>query len=241
MLGEYHEGYNNTMNLLLIDDDHELASMVQDYLARQGIVVQIASDGVQGLAQALAGGHDLILLDGMLPGMDGLELLRQLRRRSKVPVMMLTARGTPNDRIAGLDLGADDYLPKPFTPAEMLARIRAVLRRSQPVQPNKSEKLVMGKLSIDSSQREAWLESTPCELTSLQFEILDYLMRHAGRSISRDELTGILHQREATPFERWLDVHISQLRKKIERDGTTRIHTVRGVGYMFSSPGADPS
>ena len=224
------------MKLLLIDDDEELAQLVGAYLNGHGINVETVPDGTQGLARALASSYDLILLDGMLPGLDGLEVLRQLRRRSSVAVIMLTARGAPHDRIAGLETGADDYLAKPFTPDELLARIRAVLRRMQPVGANKVEVLSLGGIKLDSGQREAWLNDKPCQLTSLQFEILEYLMRHAGRGVSRDELTAILHQRDSTPFERWLDVHISQMRKKIEADGLTRIHTIRGVGYMFSAP-----
>lgn len=224
------------MNLLLIDDDQELAQLIREYLGGHGFVVEAAHDGTQGLAKALAGGHQLVLLDGMLPGLDGLEVLRQLRRRSAVAVIMLTARSAPQDRIAGLDTGADDYLAKPFTPEELLARVRAVLRRTQQGAGSKPEALQIGRLKLDASQREAWLSNEACHLTSLQFEILEHLMRNAGRAVSRDELTAILHQRESTPFERWLDVHISQLRKKIEADDLTRIHTVRGVGYMFSPP-----
>jgi two-component system response regulator CpxR len=224
------------INLLLIDDDDELAQLIEAYLSGHGIGVESVQDGTQGLAKAIAGGHDLILLDGMLPGLDGLEVLRQLRRRSSVAVIMLTARGAPQDRIAGLDTGADDYLAKPFTPDELLARIRAVLRRTQAAVANKTEVLELGGIKLDSSQRDAWLNAKPCQLTSLQFEILEYLMRHAGRGVTRDELTAILHQRDSTPFERWLDVHISQMRKKIEADGVVRIRTIRGVGYMFSAP-----
>ena len=224
------------MKLLLIDDDEELAQLVGAFLNGHGIDVETVQDGTQGLARALASSYDLILLDGMLPGLDGLEVLRQLRRRSSVAVIMLTARGAPHDRITGLDTGADDYLAKPFTPDELLARIRAVLRRMQPGGGNKVEVLLVGGIKLDSGQREAWLNEKPCQLTSLQFEILEYLMRHAGRGVSRDELTAILHQRDSTPVERWLDVHISQMRKKIEADGVVRIHTIRGVGYMFSAP-----
>lgn len=223
------------MRLLLIDDDQELTQLVGEYLNGHGFGLEAAHDGTSGLARALSGDFELVLLDGMLPGLDGMEVLRQLRQRSEVAVIMLTARGAPGDRIAGLDTGADDYLTKPFTPDELLARIRAVLRRMHPSAP-KADVLELGGLKLDSSQREAWLGEAACNLTSVQFEILGYLMRHPGRSVSRDELTAVLHQRESTPFERWLDVHISQLRKKIEGDGKARIHTVRGVGYMFSVP-----
>lgn len=224
------------MQLLLIDDDAELSRMMSEYLGSKGFVVEVAGNGLQGLARALSGHHDLVLLDAMLPGLDGLEVLRQLRRKSAAAVIMLTARGAPKDRVAGLEAGADDYLAKPFTPEELLARIRAVLRRTLPMAEARSEVIEVGGVRIDAARREAWLRETCCHLTSLQFEILEYLMRHAGRAVSRDELTGILHQRESTPFERWLDVHISQLRKKVEADGETRIRTVRGIGYLFSPP-----
>jgi two-component system response regulator CpxR len=221
------------MNLLLVDDDAELGQLMAEYLRDFGVQVDAALDGTQGLARALSGTYDLVLLDGMLPGLDGLEVLRQLRRRSNVPVIMLTARGAPRDRIAGLDTGADDYLTKPFGPAELLAHVRAVLRRTQTAAGIKSEVIELGGLVLNTSEREAYLAGEPCAITSIQFQVLDLMMRNPNRAVSRDELTGILHQREATPFERWLDVHISQLRKKIERDGVTRIQTIRGVGYMF--------
>jgi two-component system response regulator CpxR len=225
------------MQLLLIDDDHELADLIEKYLGEHGFEVSVCHDGRQGLARAFDTGIHMILLDGMLPGLDGIEVLRQLRRRSNVAVIMLTARSSKQDRINGLDSGADDYLAKPFAPEELLARIRAVLRRTQQAGA-RNEVLVLGKLKLDPSQREAWLEEDCCHLTSLQFEILEHLMRNCGRAISRDELTSLLHQRESTPFERWLDVHISQLRKKIEADREVRIRTLRGVGYMFTPPKA---
>lgn len=222
------------MRLLLIDDDVDLTSLMEEFLGQNEMVVESAADGTQGLAKALNGGYELVILDGMLPGLDGFEVLRQLRRRSNVPVIMLTAKVAPKDRINGLDMGADDYLTKPFGPEELVARIRAVLRRSGGGVAPKQEMVEAGGLRVDPAAREAYLSTGACSLTSVQFEVLEYLMRHAGRAVSRDELTAVLHQRDATPFERWLDVHISQLRKKIEADGATRIHTIRGVGYMFS-------
>lgn len=227
------------MHLLLIDDDVDLSNLMRDFLASNSIALDCVHNGVQGLARAMSGEYDLVLLDGMLPGLDGIDVLRQLRRRSSTPVIMLTARGAPQDRIHGLDTGADDYLTKPFGPEELVARVRAVLRRSNSSAVRKDPGLKIGALRIDSHQREAWLHDAGCELTNIQFEILEFLMRNAGRAVSRDELTGVLHQRESTPFERWLDVHISQLRKKIESDGQPRIHTIRGVGYMFSAAGQE--
>lgn len=224
-----------SMQVLLIDDDTELTGLMQDFLRENGFELDVAHDGTQGLAKALNGSNDLVILDGMLPGIDGLEVLRQIRKRSMVPVIMLTARGAPSDRIAGLDTGADDYLTKPFGPDELVARIRAVMRRSAMATAVKSEALHIGDLRVDAGTREVSLAETPVSLTGAQFDILEYLMRNAGRAVSRDELTSILHQRESTPFERWLDVHVSQLRKKVESDGVERILTVRGVGYMFKA------
>jgi len=223
------------MQVLLVDDDVELTSLMQDFLRDNGFELDVAHDGTQGLAKALNGGSDLVILDGMLPGIDGLEVLRQIRKRSNVPVIMLTARGAPSDRIAGLDTGADDYLTKPFGPDELVARIRAIMRRTTLASPPKSEALVIGVLRVDAGTREVALAEVAVSVTGAQFDILEYLMRHAGRAVSRDELTSILHQRESTPFERWLDVHVSQLRKKVESDGVERILTVRGVGYMFKA------
>lgn len=229
------------MKLLLIDDDHELAEMMSGYLSRNGYEVERSADGPTGLARALNEPFSLVLLDGMLPGLDGLEVLRQIRRRSAMAVIMLTARAAPESLIEGLDTGADDYLTKPFTPGELLARIRAVMRRMQSALEVKHEVIEVGGVRLDATQREGWLDGQCCHLTSLQFEILDHMMRNAGRAVSRDELTALLHQREATPFERWLDVHVSQLRKKIEADGRQRIRTLRGVGYMFAPPQAEPA
>jgi two-component system response regulator CpxR len=203
-----------------------------EFFARYGMRVESASDGTRGLARAFSGEHDLVILDVMMPGLDGFEVLRQLRRRSQIPVIMLTARTTQADRIQGLETGADDYLPKPFGPEELLARIRAVLRRAGRLQtPEPLTREVTG-VRVSASTREAWSDGEPVELTSIEFDILDYLVRSAGRVVSRDELAALLHQRDASPYERSLDVHISHIRAKLgaRRDA---IRTVRGVGYMF--------
>jgi two-component system, OmpR family, response regulator CpxR len=221
------------MQVLLVDDDVELTGLMQDFLRENGFDLEVAHDGTQGLAKALNGSNDLVILDGMLPGLDGVEVLRQIRKRSSIPVIMLTARGAPADRISGLDTGADDYLTKPFGPDELVARIRAVMRRASPATAAKSESIAVGSLRLDPAARQVSLGETALTLTGAQFDILEYLMRHSGRAVSRDELTSILHHRESTPFERWLDVHVSQLRKKVESDEVERILTVRGVGYMF--------
>jgi two-component system response regulator CpxR len=170
----------------------------------------------------------------MLPVLDGFELLKQIRRRSSVPVILLTARTAQTDRIAGLNAGADDYLPKPFGPEELLARMRAVLRRAgQGTAP--SEVAEAGGVRVDSQTREVWVEGEIVDLTAIEFDILDFLVRSAGRAVSRNELAAVLYQRESTPYERSLDVHISHLRKKLERGDRVQIRTVRGVGYFFAA------
>jgi two-component system response regulator CpxR len=221
-------------SILLVDDDPELCSLMTEYFSQQGHRLECVYNGRDGLARAISGEHDLVILDVMLPILDGFEVLRQLRRRTAVPVIMLTARTQQHDRITGLDAGADDYLPKPFGPDELLARIRAVLRRSGQTESQGSQVTAVGEVKVNSQTREVWCGAQPVELTSIEFEILDLLVRSAGRVVSRDAITTILYQREATPYERSLDVHMSHLRKKLE-NGRTMIRTIRGVGYMFTS------
>jgi two-component system response regulator CpxR len=221
--------------ILLVDDDSELCALMTDFFARHGFVIETAHDGRGGLARALEAGFDLIILDVMLPVIDGFEVLAQLRRRSAVPVIMLTARTGQQDRIAGLDAGADDYLPKPFGPEELLARIRAVLRRSGRTADAKSQIVEAGGLRLNPRTREVWRDDEPIDLTAIEFDILDLLARSSGRIVSRDELAAALYQRESTPHERSLDVHMSHLRKKLASGERTLIRTVRGVGYLFSS------
>jgi two-component system response regulator CpxR len=220
--------------ILLIEDDVDLCSLMRDYFARYEYRVEAVHDGRSGLARALEGGFDLIILDGMLPALDGFEVLRQLRKRSTTPVIMLTARTSRPDRLTGLNSGADDYLPKPFDPEELLARIRAVLRRSGT--PSEAPQMVeAGEVRLNPQTREAWYALEPLDVTAIEFDILDVLVRSAGRVVSRDELTSALYQRKATPYERALDVHISHLRKKLERENRSLIQTIRGVGYQFTS------
>jgi two-component system response regulator CpxR len=170
----------------------------------------------------------------MLPVLDGFELLRQLRKRIATPVIMLTARTSQDDRIAGLNSGADDYLPKPFGPEELLARIRAVLRRTGHTDTAPPQIIEAGDLRLNPAAREVWRQNELVEVTSIEFDILEVLARSAGRTVTRDELTAVLYQRRATPYERSLDVHISHLRKKLERDERSLIRTIRGVGYQFA-------
>ncbi len=225
---------NLVRQVLLVDDDIELCTLMSDFFAEHDFAVEAVHDGRRGLARVLEGSYDLVILDVMLPILDGFEVLKQIRRRSEVPVIMLTARTAQHDRVSGLNAGADDYLPKPFGPEELLARMRAVLRRSgQPAA--KSEIAEAGAVRLNSQTREAWVSGEPVDLTAIEFDILDFLVRAAGRTVSRNELAAVLYQRESTPYERALDVHISHLRKKLERGSTLQIRAIRGVGYLFSA------
>ena len=228
------------LSVLLVDDDVELCELMQEFFARRGIRLEAANDGRRGLTRALGGGHDLLLLDVMMPGLDGFELLRLIRRQSKIPVIMLTARTAQVDRVAGLDAGADDYLPKPFGPEELLARIRAVLRRASGVPAPRPESIEVGGVRIDPAAREAWSDGRKVDTTSIEFDLLDLLLRSAGRIVSRSELMAALYRRPPSPFDRALDVHVSHLRKKLGPRGDL-ICTVRGAGYLFrAGPEAEP-
>jgi two-component system, OmpR family, response regulator CpxR len=219
-------------SILLVDDDVELCEMMQEFFARHGLRLEAAHDGRRGLARALGGGYDLLLLDVMMPGLDGFELLRLVRRQSQVPVIMLTARTAQADRVAGLDAGADDYLPKPFGPEELLARIRAVLRRAGVSPAARPEILESGGVRLSPGTREARCDGVEVELTTIEFDLLELLMRAAGRIVPRGELSAALYRRPASPFDRALDMHVSNLRKKLGRRGDL-IRTVRGTGYLF--------
>lgn len=219
------------MRVLVIDDDVELCSLLKEFLEREGFDVTCEHDGRAGLNRALQAPPDLMVLDLMLPGMDGFSVLRKLRQQSRIPVLMLTARGQDEDRIVGLDLGADDYLPKPFNARELLARIRAVLRRSDAKMPAPARLEVNGVV-IDPGTRQVYLDRKPVEVTTLEFDILEMLMRSAGRVLSRDALMESMYNRKATPFDRSIDMHVSHLRKKLETNRAL-IKTVRGVGYQF--------
>ena len=221
------------LSLLLVDDDVELCGMMREFFTQEGHRLECAYNGREGLTAALNGSYDLVILDVMLPILDGFELLQRLRRRKDLPIIMLTARVQQKDRIHGLDAGADDYLPKPFDPDELLARIRAVLRRSESLARAESHDIVIGNIRANPTTREAWLNNELVELTATEFDLLEMLMRSAGRVVSRDEITAALFEREATPYDRFLDVHISHLRKKLE-GGRSLIRTVRGVGYVFT-------
>ena len=218
--------------ILLVDDDSELTALMAEFFAEQDFTLKAVHNGPVGLAECLSGSYDLVLLDVMLPGFDGFELLRRLRADSQVPVIMLTDRTESQSRILGLETGADDYLPKPFEPLELLARIRAVLRRSGPREAGLPAILEISGVRVEPKSRRVFYANHPIDLTTIEFDILESLMRSAGRVVSRDELMQRLYQREATPFDRSIDVHISHLRKKLERD-VDLIRTIRGVGYQF--------
>jgi DNA-binding response OmpR family regulator len=221
------------LSILLVDDDVELGALMKEFFSAKGISLGCAHTGEAGLNQALEGSFDLVLLDVMLPQLDGFAVLEGLRRRSSVPVIMLTSRTEQEARIQGLNAGADDYLPKPFSPDELLARIQAVLRRAGRTPALKPEVLEANSVRINPASREVFYGGTPIEVTSIEFDILEVLMRSAGRVVSRDDLAKFLYNRQANPLERALDVHVSHLRKKLDRDRNL-IRTVRGVGYLFS-------
>ena len=218
--------------ILLVDDDVDLCALISDFLLQNGFKLESVHDGRSGLKRGLEGGFDLIILDVMLPVLEGFDVLRQLRKHSSVPVIMLTARTQQADRIMGLDAGADDYLPKPFEPEELVSRIRAVLRRTGKL-VSKSEVLEVDGIRIDTQTRQAQWKGKPLELTGVEYDILEFLVRAAGRVVGRDELAAMLYQRASTPYERTLDVHISHLRTKLDDDEHILIRTVRGAGYIF--------
>jgi DNA-binding response OmpR family regulator len=223
-----------TDRILLIEDDTRLAEMVCDYLGGAGFHVERAGNGASGLALQARDIFDAIVLDLMLPDMDGLDVCRRIRLRASVPILMLTARGDAMDRVVGLEMGADDYLPKPFEPLELLARLRAILRRSKG--QAKSDVLRFGRLEIDRGAREVRLDGEVRPLTSHQFGLLLALAEHAGRVLSREVLMDLLKAEPLEAFDRSIDVHISRIRAAIEDDAKKprRVITVRGAGYVFA-------
>jgi two-component system, OmpR family, response regulator CpxR len=235
--------------ILIIDDDTGLCDLLTEYLSSEGFFVDSVYDGDEGEARALAGEYDLIVLDVMLPRVSGFELLRRLRLKSSVPVLMLTARGDDVDRIVGLEMGADDYVPKPFNSRELVARIRAVLRRSTqepggPVEKTPPSKLRVDDVEMDPSTLEVLCRGKPIELTAVEFRLLEALLRSAGRILSREELTEAVLGRTLSPYDRSIDVHISKLRRKLgnKANGAERIKSVRNTGYLYvlSSSPSDP-
>lgn len=227
--------------ILVIDDDQELCGLLTEYLAGEGFEVTAVHSGSEGADRGSRGEHALIVLDVMLPGLNGFEVLRRIRSASTVPVVMLTARGEEVDRIVGLELGADDYLPKPFNPRELVARIRAIQRRqavSQKGDTTAGAALSVGDLALDPGRRTVLQGERVVELTSLEFSLLELLLAQAGRVISREELCSQALGRPLNSFDRSIDVHISSLRRKLgaTSDGSERIKSVRGVGYIYLRP-----
>ncbi|MGY9048715.1 hypothetical protein P775_01300 [Puniceibacterium antarcticum] len=226
------------INILLIDDDSELTGLLGEYLEQEGFRVAIAQDGERALGRIVDSRADIVVLDIMMPKVDGLRVLRRIRSESSVPVLMLTARGDEADRIAGLDLGADDYLAKPCSPAELAARIRAILRRTLPVEEKASENSGVqreGPLSIDRHRRIATWADIPIALTGVEFNILDVLIAQVGRPVSRAELSLQGLGRPLASYDRAVDVHVSSIRQKIGNfeDGRSPIQSLRGVGYVL--------
>jgi DNA-binding response OmpR family regulator len=222
--------------ILMIEDDERLARMLSEYLGEHGFELVHRADARAGMALALRDPFDALILDVMLPDGDGFELCREIRTRSQVPIVMLTARGEPMDRIVGLELGADDYLPKPFDPRELLARLRAVLRRPERAGAGLRAPLRFGDLEIDPERRRVCKGRREVELTAHQFDLLWVLAEHAGRPVSRDRLMELVRGDTPGPFDRSVDVHVSRIRAAIEDDPRhpRRLLTVRGVGYLLT-------
>jgi two-component system response regulator CpxR len=219
--------------VLIVDDDKQLCALLIERLKEEAFALETVHDGVRGLERALSGAHALVILDLMLPGLTGLDVLRRLRAQSDIPVLILTARGEEVERVLGLEIGADDYLPKPFSPRELIARIRAILRRtSRPTRV--AGPVISGDVRVDPASREAWIHRRLLELTSVEFTLFEMLVRQAGQVVSREELTEKVLGREIGPFDRVIDVHVSNLRKKLGTlDPRERIKAVRNAGYLF--------
>jgi two-component system response regulator CpxR len=228
-------------SILIIDDDTDLCDLLRDYLTPEGFVVEAIHNGSDGVDRAVSGRYSLVVLDVMLPGINGFEVLRRIRAASRIPVLMLTARGEDVDRIVGLEIGADDYLPKPFNPRELVARIRAVLRRaeSEPQSQVQAEtgRLIVGDIELVTGTRTVLRSGKKVELTSVEFAILETLLRFAGQVVSRDDLVKQALGRNLSAYDRSIDVHVSSLRKKLGQrvEGSERIKTVRNIGYQYST------
>ena len=222
--------------LLVVDDDAELCQLVTRYLEHEGFETNWAPSGALGVERALTEDYSLIMLDVMMPDTDGFDVLRRIRQRSRTPILMLTARGDTHDRIRGLEMGADDYLPKPFDPAELVARIRAILRRSVP--GFVAAAVAIGDIELDGGARTVRRSGTPVDLTTVEFDLLAALLRAAGSTVSREDLVRNVLGRDFSPFDRSIDTHVCNLRRKLGpmEDGGERIKGVRGAGYLYASP-----
>jgi two-component system response regulator CpxR len=227
-------------HVLVIDDDVELCELISQYLARQGFHVEAVSTGGKGVERALSGGHAIVVLDVMLPDIKGFEVLRRIRAKSQMPVLMLTARGNEQDRILGLEMGADDYLPKPFNPRELSARIDAILRRAMPdpapAGPGALERIVVEDVELDKGARTVRRGGRLVDLTTVEFDLLETMLRSPGQVLSREEMVRRVLNREFSPFDRSIDTHVSNLRRKLGRrsNGLERIKGVRGLGYQYA-------
>jgi two-component system response regulator CpxR len=223
--------------ILIVDDDVELCALVKEYLSAEEFQVDAVHSGNQGLERALSGDYGLVVLDVMLPGKNGLDVLREVRQHSQLPVLILTARGEDVDRIVGLEIGADDYLPKPFNPRELLARIRAILRRIGAAGEQGSP-VSVGDVELDPATRMVRKAGAPVELTSVEFSLLEALLRAAGQVVTRERLVNEVLGRKFMPYDRSVDMHVSKIRKKLgeQPDGSERIKAVRGVGYIYVRP-----
>jgi two-component system response regulator CpxR len=224
--------------ILIVDDDRELCGLLGELLRADGFEVEAWNTGRGAVERAIAAEPSLVILDVMLPEVNGFEILKRVRRASQVPVILLTARGDDVDRIVGLEIGADDYVPKPFNPRELTARIQAVLRRTEPRQAGEGRVLAVGDVVLDPGARTVSRAGEPVELTTVEFDLLQSLLASAGEVVSRDELTHDVLGRELAPFDRSIDMHISRVRRKLgERpDGVERIKAIRGVGYIYTQP-----
>jgi DNA-binding response OmpR family regulator len=219
--------------VLIVDDDVALCELLAESLNTEGFAIEAVHNGPRGLERALSQEHALVILDLMLPGMGGLDVLRRIRARSQVPVLILTARGEDVERIFGLEIGADDYLPKPFNPRELVARMRAILRRTVRA-TTATEPLIVGDIRLDPAAREVRLRDALLALTSVEFTLLEMLLQHAGRVVTREQLTETVLGHKLGPFDRVIDVHVSNVRKKLgSSHGGERIKSVRGSGYLF--------
>ena len=225
-------------SILIVDDDVELCSLVGEYLQAEGFQVEAVHDGEAGLDRAINGQHLLVVLDVMLPKMNGFDVLRRIRNTSRIPVLLLTARGEDVDRIVGLEIGADDYLPKPFNPRELVARIRAVLRRTKTAEGSPGDTLRVGGIELNPATRTVLQDGKRVDLTSVEFNLLQVLLQEAGQVVSRERLVDSVLGRKFSPFDRSIDMHVSKVRKKLgdADDGADYIKTVRGVGYIFTRP-----
>ena len=228
--------------VLVVDDDVELCQLISQYLEQEGLVVEVVHTGQGGVERALSGEHAIVVLDVMLPGIKGFEVLRCVRAQSRVPVLMLTAKGDEQDRILGLEMGADDYLPKPFNPRELSARIDAILRRSRndptETRPAGTELIVVEDIVLDKGRRMVRRAGEELNLTTVEFDLLEEFLRSAGHILSREEIVRSVLRREFSAFDRSIDTHVGNLRKKLgpTPDGLERIKGVRGIGYLYSLP-----